>query len=59
MLLRKQVEDITKLSRGSIDNYTKKGGKYYDPTFPAKRKRGIRGIGWHASEVFAWVASRK
>jgi prophage regulatory protein len=47
-----QILDIAGLSRSSIYNYVKAG------TFPRPRKLGSRAVGWLASEVFEWIATR-
>lgn len=52
ILRLKPVIDVTGLSRSSIYSYIKKGA------FPQARKLGLRAVGWHASEVFEWVATR-
>ncbi len=59
LLVLPEVKKITKLSKSTIYNYNKKGGKYHVEDFPKRRKRGRRGVGWRASEVFAWVATRE
>lgn len=46
------VIEITGLSRSSIYNYIKAG------TFPRPLKLGLRAVGWLASEVFEWIATR-
>lgn len=46
------VINITGLSRSSIYSYIKVGN------FPRPRKLSARSVGWLASEIFEWVASR-
>jgi prophage regulatory protein len=48
-----EVKEITGLGRSSIYAGLKK------QTFPAKIKLGDRAVGWSASEVEAWIQSRK
>lgn len=54
----KKLQEITGLGRTSIYNYSKRDSPYFDPTFPKPVKLGSRAVGWLASEVFLWVASR-
>ena len=58
ILRRAQVETITGLKKSSIYNLMSVRSAYFDPSFPRPRKLGKRAVGWIASEVFAWVASR-
>ena len=46
------VIEITGLSRSSIYNYIKAGA------FPKPLKLGLRAVGWLASEIFEWIATR-
>lgn len=57
-LREKQVIAVTGLGRSSIWAFGNPKSRYYDPTFPKPVKLGIRAVGWKASEVFLWVASR-
>lgn len=52
ILRLRPVMDISGLGRSSIYNYIKAGN------FPRPRKLGARSVGWLASEIFEWVASR-
>lgn len=58
LLLLGEVKRITRLGKSTIYNYTNPKSKDFFPEFPKRRKRGRSGVGWLASEVFAWVASR-
>lgn len=58
VLREKQVISITGLGRSSIWAFGNPKSRYYDPTFPKRIKLGNRAVGWKASEVFLWVASR-
>ena len=51
-LRRKQVEEITGLSRSTIYAYVEAG------TFPVPYKIGVRAVGWKTDEVEAWIKSR-
>lgn len=52
ILRMKQVIEVTGLSRSTIYNFIKAG------TFPPPRKLGLRAVGWPASAIFEWVATR-
>lgn len=58
LLLLQELKRVTSLGKSTIYNYGNPKNKYYHPDFPKRRKRGRRGVGWLASEVFAWVATR-
>ena len=58
VLREKQVIAVTGLSRSSIWAFCNPRHRYYDPTFPKPIKLGARAVGWRASEVFLWVATR-
>lgn len=53
-----QVIAATGLGRSSVWAYGNPRSRYYDPTFPKPIKLGVRSVGWRASEVFLWIASR-
>ena len=52
ILRRKQVEAYTGLSRSTIYQRISEG------TFPRPISLGARAVGWKASEVHEWLASR-
>jgi prophage regulatory protein len=58
ILREKQVIRVTGLGRSSVWSFGNPRSRYYDPTFPKPIKLGTRAVGWKASEVFFWVASR-
>jgi prophage regulatory protein len=58
ILREKQVISVTGLGRSSVWSFGNPKSRYYDPTFPKPIKLGTRAVGWKASEVFLWVASR-
>ncbi|WP_166743636.1 helix-turn-helix transcriptional regulator [Xanthomonas cannabis] len=58
ILREKQVISVTGLGRSSVWAFGNPKSRYYDPTFPKPSKLGARAVGWKASEVFQWVASR-
>ncbi|MFT3669665.1 MAG: AlpA family transcriptional regulator [Pseudoxanthomonas sp.] len=52
VLRLKSVIEITGLSRSTIYLYIKLG------MFPKPIQLGPRAVGWKASEIFLWIASR-
>ena len=58
MLRLAQVLLITGLKKSTIYNLLNPRSPYFDQAFPRQRKIGKRAVGWLASEVFQWVASR-
>ena len=52
ILRRKEVEEITGLSRSSIYLRIQRG------TFPAPIKLGARAVGWLEQEIEAWLEAR-
>jgi prophage regulatory protein len=59
ILRRREVEQITGLSRSSIYERMNIRSRYYDPDFPKPVRLGQRAVGWRASEIAAWIDSRK
>lgn len=53
LLRRKQVEQITGLSRSSIYAMMADGG------FPRQKKIGRRAVAWRREEIEDWVNSRE
>lgn len=53
-----QVLVITGLKKSTIYSYLNPKSPYFDESFPRQRKLGKRSVGWVASEIFQWVASR-
>ena len=53
-----QVKAITGLKKSTIYNYGNPKSRFYQPTFPKRRNIGVRAVGWVASEIFQWVATR-
>jgi len=49
IMRRKEVTEATGLSYTSIFNKERAGA------FPARRKLGVRAVGWVRSEVEAWI----
>lgn len=58
-LREKQVLVTVGLGRSSIWSFSNPRSRYYDPSFPKPVKLGARAVAWRASEIFAWVASRR
>jgi len=61
IIRRRDVEARTGLSRSAIYARLRPNPKRptdYDPTFPRPIQIGPRAVGWIASEVDAWIASR-
>jgi prophage regulatory protein len=56
---RRQVEQLTGLSRSSIYERLNPRSRYYDADFPKPVQLGARAVGWRASEIAAWIESRK
>ncbi|MBV7394119.1 helix-turn-helix transcriptional regulator [Mameliella sediminis] len=54
-----EANKITGKSRSATYNALNPKSPYYDPTFPKPVKVGSRAIGFHLSELEAWVASRQ
>lgn len=54
-----QVCAITGLSRSSIYEKGSARSKYYDASFPASFKLGMRSVAWNEHEVEQWLKSRK
>lgn len=52
VLRLRSVVEITGLSRSTIYLYIKLG------LFPKPIRLGARAVGWKASEIFLWIASR-
>jgi prophage regulatory protein len=59
ILRRREVEQTTGLSRSSIYERMNIRSRYYDPDFPKPVRLGQRAVGWRASEIAAWIDSRK
>lgn len=53
-----QVVAITGFKKSTIYNFLNAKSAYHDPAFPRPRKLGKRAVGWLASDIFEWVASR-
>jgi len=58
ILRLKQVAARTGLSRSAIYDKLNRKSPRHDPTFPIQVRLGTDAVGWHASEVEAWLASR-
>lgn len=57
ILRLKQVTACTGLSRSAIYDKLNTKSPRHDPTFPVQVRLGFA-VGWHASEIEAWLASR-
>jgi prophage regulatory protein len=53
-----QVLAITGFKKSQIYNFLNARSPYHDPDFPRPRKIGKRAVGWIASDIFGWVATR-
>lgn len=53
------VCSTTTLSRTTVYNKQNPSSKYFDPDFPASFKIGQRAVAWDASEIEAWVQTKK
>ena len=58
LIRRKDVEQITGLSRAAIYAKTNPNNPGYDPTFPKQVRVDTKAVRWPLSEIRAWVASR-
>jgi len=56
---RREVEEMTGLSRSAIYERLNPQSVYHDAAFPRPVKLGRRAVGWRASEIAAWLESRK
>lgn len=52
---RKTLSMLLDCSEGTIDNRTDPNHKGFDPSFPAKRKKGENSVGWLAGEAFDYI----
>jgi prophage regulatory protein len=59
ILKLRQVVQTVGLSRSSIYERLNIRSRYYDPEFPKPVRLGERAVGWRASEIYAWLESRK
>lgn len=58
ILRLKRLKEKTGISGSSIYNKLNPRSKYYDETFPKPIRLGLGAVGWHESEVDAWLTSR-
>ena len=52
LLTRREIEDITGLTRSTIYRLMRRGA------FPEPRRIGLRAVRWPEGEIEAWLASR-
>lgn len=58
ILRRKQVEQLTGLSRSTIYDKLANSSPRFDPSFPRAIQLGPNSVGWLESEVEDWIRQR-
>lgn len=59
VLRRRDVEAATGISRSFIYAKMDPHSPHHDPEFPKPIRLGKRAVGWHESEIIAWMNGRE
>ncbi len=55
---RREVEQVTGISRSTIYDKLNAQSNYYDPDFPRQIKIGVKAVRWRSNEVYDWIEKK-
>ena len=58
LMSRREVEEVTGISRSMIYDKLNAESNYYDPEFPRQVKIESKGVRWRSDDIAEWVDKR-